>query len=153
MIVFLLSSCCMSRTCWESSVPVSESDPLSLPAVCLEQEAVAANNKVYKSRGMLGTDSSSCKWCAKKKPDHNGPLFHCDPAVSPVRAHVLLVSINAYNGKRTDGRGVSQALPYSTTVTGRAPAARMRRVFRVEPSARPRAQRDLCERTRGSTAD
>jgi hypothetical protein len=96
---------------------------------------VAANNKVYKSRGMLGTASSSCKWCSKKKLDHNGTLFHCDPAVSPVRAHVLLVSINAFASTRTEGGGVSQALPCSTRagLRGRAegpqfPAARKRRV-------------------------
>ena len=108
---------------------------LSPSAVCLEQEAVAANNKVYKSRGMLGTDSSSCKWCSKKKLDHNGTLFHCDPAASPVRAHVLLVSITAFASTRMEGRGGVAGLalqhqpgPRGHTEGTEVPAARKRRV-------------------------
>ena len=37
----------------------------------------AADASKYISRGLLKSDSSSCKVCLKKKPAHHGPEFYC----------------------------------------------------------------------------
>eukprot|EP00802_Teleaulax_amphioxeia_P003339 Tamp_03342.p1 GENE.Tamp_03342~~Tamp_03342.p1 ORF type:complete len:1150 (-),score=276.67 Tamp_03342:25-3474(-) len=37
----------------------------------------AADASKYISRGLLKSDSSSCKVCLKKKPGHHGPEFYC----------------------------------------------------------------------------